>query len=692
MTVERPELIDVFVELYRNYYRDELGKLAQGYPKDKQSLTIEAKDLFRKDPDLLKDWIEHPDQMQEYAEEALGVTELPVDQSLEGASVHLTDTNDYIDRQGVGELTEADLGTYVALECQLSLVSERKPRLKKGGFECRQCGTITEILQPFMDTSEPHECGGCGTQGPFTINEQRSEWVDQRKVKLQAPPEQESDGEILGYCLADMADPEGSNLIEQAGSRVTVFGKLEADMSSLFGRGQNEPVPDEYFIPESFEFGRKQQSEIDVEQHRKTVKEWTDKVDAIDIFKRNIDPSLVVTEQWENALEMATVYLFGAPRIDPPGGDTIRGDLHMLFVSDPGMNKSAFSEKLAELSPMSVKKDSEGMSSSVALTAAATREGFGDDSWTIEPGALPKANGGHLILDEIDKGPDGFLNGIHSPLEGTQTLHVEKAGKETTLSTRCSFLALGNPVDGRLDTKHEPLNEQVDLHPALMSRFDLICAMSDSPDSDVDREVATGVLDSIDESARIEYGDLDLDEAENVSGSVERDVMKAWVKIAREEVQPMMTDSAKETLADFYVDTRQLNGESTDTPPVTARTLPAGWRIAAAYARVEHSETIEQEHAERAVNLSKQIVGDNNLDPETGLFDANRTTETPSTQQERVDAIKTVMSNGEDMTLEEIAEKSNIPKSKIEHRLEKMRQKNPAPVMKPENDTYRWIA
>lgn len=688
---EQQELVDAFAAFYRDYYRDELGELAQKYPKDKQGIKIEAKDLYRKDPSLLDDWISNPDRMQSYAEEALELVEIPVDQSLEGAGVHLTDTNDYIDRKGVGDLRESDLGTYVALQCQLSLVAERKPRLKVAVFDCQQCSVgSVKIPQPFMDTHEPHTCPDCDRKGPFNIDESESEWVDQRKVKLQSPPEMDADGEIIGYCLGDLADPDGTNLLEQAGARVTVFGKLEADMSSLFGRGQNEPVPDEYFIPEAFEFGRQHQDEIDIEEHRSEVADWTSTDSPIEVFKRNIDPSLVVTDNWDAALEMATVYLFGAPRVDPPGADTVRGDLHMLFVSDPGMNKSAFSEKLAELSPKAVKKDSEGMSSSVALTAAATREGFGDDSWTIEPGALPKANNGHLILDEIDKGPDGFLNGIHSPLEGTQTLHVEKAGKETTLSTRCGFLALGNPVEGRLD-EYQPLAEQVDLHPALMSRFDLICGMSDHPDSDVDREVADGVLDSIDESARIDHGDLELAEAENVSGDVPRDVMKAWVKIAREEIHPMMTPEAKERLADFYVDTRQLNGEESDKVAVTARKLPSGWRISAAYARAEHSEKILKRHADRAVNLSKQIIGNQNLDPDTGEFDADRTTEAPSSQKQRIESIKAVLRSDGKQTAGEIAEKTNIELSKVEHRLEKLRNKNPAPLVK-NGDTYRWIA
>lgn len=666
------QLVDQLVDFYRTYYADEIAEFAQAFPKDQQTLFVEWDDLYRWNRDFTTDLREQPDRCHDFLKEALVAYDLPADIDLSGAHVRVTDTRNAMHRLGVGELNKTHLGEYVAVRCQLGQVSERKPRLKEGAFECQRCGTMSYIPQKFSDSQEPHECEGCERQGPYELVSSDSEWVDQRKVQLEAPPEKQSSAEIVGYCLDDMADPPGVNIQEKAGSRVTVIGKLETDYSSLFGRGQNEPVADEYFVPHAFVWGDNLTNEIDKDEHRSDVEAVASQPDAIDIFKRNIDPSLVVTDGWEQALEMATVWLFAAPRIDPPNGNTVRGDIHMLFVSDPGMNKSDFAEKLAELSPKALKKDSEGMSSEVALTAAATQGGFGDDSWSIEPGALPKANKGHLILDEIDKGPDGFLNGIHSPLEGEQMLRVEKAGQEANLPTRCGFLALGNPTKGTFDP-YEDIPEQVDLHAALMSRFDLICTMQDSPDEDTDEAIASGVLDSIDESARLDHGELTQEEADAVTGEVDRDVMKAWVKIARSEINPLLTEEAKDVLREFYVDARQLNGDDNGTPPATARKLVGGIRIAMAFARCELSDTVKERHAERAVNLSRSIIG-KNFDPETGDFDANRTTEQPSSQKERVQAITDCLRD-EAKDVDEIVEITGLAKGTVEHRLEKLKER-----------------
>jgi replicative DNA helicase Mcm len=217
-----------------------------------------------------------------------------------------------------------------------------------------------------------------------------------------------------------------------------------------------------------------------------------------------------------------------------------------------------------------------------------------------------------------------------------------------------------------------------------MSRFDLICTMQDSPDEDTDEEIASGVLDSIDESARLDHGELTSENANHVTGEVPRDVMKAWVKIARSEIQPLLTSEAKAVLKEFYVDARQLNDEESDTPPATARKLVGGIRIAMAFARCELSETVEQRHAERAVNLSRSIIG-KNFDPETGDFDANRTTETPSSQQERVQAITDCLRD-EPKEIDEIVERTGLAQGTVEHRIEKLKERGE--VYSPEMGKY----
>jgi len=684
-------LLDNFNELFRDYYREDIAKLAQSYPKDRQSLYVEAKDVWRYDSALLEDWKNEPAKIRETAEEALPHVDIPIDIDLEGAHVRLTDSNDYLDRLGVGELYAEHETNLIAVRGRVGQVTGARTKLTVAAFECQRCGTITRMPQPDTDFQEPHECQGCERQGPFHVNFNQSERINQQKLKLEEPPHEQTNGsgqEILVYCHNDLIHEGGENgLVDTAGETVTIIGEYLPDETDLQGRGNVTPTYDCYFKAHSIVFDDDRTDEIDVDKHRDEVNQYASRADAIDVFRESIDPGLTITDKWDMATLMATGYAFGAPRIDPEDGDMVRGDLHMLFVSDPGMRKSVFADKLAELLPNSEIRQATGMSSDVGLTAAAQQDEFGDGGWSLSPGALPRANGGHLIIDEIDKGPG--LGGIHDALEGSQELKIDKAGIQATLATRVGFMALGNPTEGRFDP-YEPIAEQIDLDPALMSRFDLIVTMSDEADRDMDTEIATGVLDSVDESARLEYGDMETSEAEAVTPEVPREVMKAWVKIAREEINPLLSEDAKNVLRDYYVDTRQLNDEESDKPPATARTLLGGIRLSMAFARAELSEEVTERHAELAKEVSKAVVAQN-FDPESGEWDADRTTETPSSQQERVEAIEMCLRSDGKLTLDEIADRTGISERKIEHRLEKLRNRNPAPVVR-NGDEYRWIA
>lgn len=680
------EITEKLLTFFERYYREDIGELAQGYPKDKRSLYIEYSDLQQYGPDLADDWISQPELMQEHAEEALRLFDLPVDISLSGAHVRLTDTDQALGRVSVADVSSQHIGQYVALQAQIGKVTGSKSRVDVAAFECQRCGVMTRIPQTFHSFQEPHECQGCERQGPFVLNHTQSEWTDQRKVKISEPPEEQLNGSgqsIEAYCLDDLVDVGGRNgLRDKAGSRVTVLGQIKIDDTDAKSRGNNPPVVDRYMEAHAFVFNEDVEDEVNAEAHRDEVEQYALREDAIDLFKYNIDPSLTVTEDWEKCLEMAAAFIMGAPRLDPPGGNTVRGDLHMLVVSDPGMNKSAFSKKVEEISPRCVRREGPGMSSSVGLTAAAVQDDFGDGGWTLDPGALPRADKGHLIIDEIDKGPDGFMGGIHGALEGDQELKIDKAGIQATLSTRVGLLALGNPDGDSSFDPYEPITEQMSFDDALMSRFDLIVTMQDKSDESQDSEIARDILDSIDETQRIQDGTLSAENAQLVTREVPREIMKAWVILGR-EISPTLTEEAKDVIEEHYVSVRQEDSEG-EKPPITARTVPAGWRIAAAFARVELSDKIEKRHAERAVKASKAVIG-LNLDPDTGMFDRDRTTEQATSQEGRVKMI--VRESQDDIEFGELVDATGLGESVVDNHVEKLKRKGH--MIEPRTDVFR---
>lgn len=84
---------------------------------------------------------------------------------------------------------------------------------------------------------------------------------------------------------------------------------------------------------------------------------------------------------------------------------------------------------------------------------------FSDAQWSIAAGTLVRANGGTAVVDELDKGDTSDLDALHPALE-SQTVHVDKAGKNASLPAETSLLAAGNPTGGHFDPSKELTDDE----------------------------------------------------------------------------------------------------------------------------------------------------------------------------------------------------------------------------------------
>jgi replicative DNA helicase Mcm len=659
-TVEpKQDLTEQFLQFYRDYYREEIGTLAQRWSQEQRSLYIEYGDLFRFERDIAEDYLNKPDQMRQYAEEALYLFDLPADVDLSadgGANVRLTDRGGMLNSISVSDLDSGHIGEFVAITGQIEKVTKVNPNLETAHWLCQRCMTPNPIEQGHTDVQEPHECVGCERQGPFELQAEESDWSDRRKLKLGELPAERTSSRgqhRTVYVQGDLCHYGGENgLADRAGEQATILATVNVDTDSL--TGQNATTESDIWLDaHSVVFEDDDLHDIDIDAHREEFEEFAADDDAADLCAASIAPALLAEgdEEMEAVMEASVAWLFNGYRVDPEGKGTFRGDLHFALIGDPGKGKSTLLAALNDIAPKSVFRSGTGLSK-VGLTAAAVQEEFaGTSEWTLEPGVLPRANGGHCIIDEVDDVVDEKTKAMHDALEGEQMVKVDKAGIEADLPSRTALFASGNPTDGRFD-RYEPIAEQIDLDPALISRMDILLSVQDIPDPDHDSDVADHMLETFDELSRAEIAergyDVDQVEESTAEGPVPKDVLRAWVAYARESVFPVLTEPAKEKLKEFYVEVRDLNGghseDGGDDPiPATPRTLEAGIRLAVAFARVNLSDTVEVEHAERAISLSREVVG-LNYDPESGQFDANRTdTGKPKSQKDRRKALKSII-------------------------------------------------
>ena len=390
------DLTERFIQFYRNYYREEIGQLAQRYPNEQRSLYVSYDDLFQFDRDLAEDFLNKPEQMREYAEEALRLYDLPADVNLGRAHVRIEDLPESVDIRGI-RVHDDHIGKLVSVQGIVRKATDVRPKVTEAAFECQRCGTMTYIPQSDGGFQEPHECQGCERQGPFRVNFDQSEFVDSQKLRIQESPEGLRGGETPQSLDVDIVDDITGEV--SPGDHVTCVGVLHIEQVEQ--GNEKSAIFDLYMDGVSIAIEDEEFEDMDItEADKRDIIELSERDDIYDAMVDSIAPAIYGYEEEKLAM---ILQLFSGVTKHLPDGSRIRGDLHMLLIGDPGTGKSQMISYVENIAPRSVYTSGKG-SSAAGLTAAAVRDDFGDgQQWSLEAGALVLADKGIAAVDELDK-------------------------------------------------------------------------------------------------------------------------------------------------------------------------------------------------------------------------------------------------------------------------------------------------
>jgi replicative DNA helicase Mcm len=335
------ELIDRFEEFYRDYYRNEIGELAQKYPNEQRSLYLDWNDLYRYDPDIADDFVAKPGQMREYAEEALRLYDLPVDVKLGGAHVRVENLSDHT---GIRDIRADHVGNLVAVQGIVRKATDVRPKMQEAAFECQRCGTLTRIPQGGGEFQEPHQCQGCERQGPFKINFDQSEFVDAQKLRVQESPEGLRGGETPQAIDINIEDDITGRVT--AGDHVTATGILHLEQQG--SQQEKSAIFDFYMEGLSVKVEDEQFEEMDIsDEDEKRIVALSDDPEIYDKMVKSMAPSIFGYHTEKLAIIMQ---LFSGVRKSLPDGSRIRGDIHILMIGDPGTGKCLSPDAIVTLS------------------------------------------------------------------------------------------------------------------------------------------------------------------------------------------------------------------------------------------------------------------------------------------------------------------------------------------------------
>lgn len=324
--------------------------------------------------------------------------------------------------------------------------------------------------------------------------------------------------------------------------------------------------------------GVEKEDELDLELEKEEVKEFerkSEEKDMLEYLAPCVAPHLV-GEQYEDIRKAVLLQLFaGEFDMDP------RDTSHILIAGDPSVGKSDILEWVKDVSPTSQFVSGEN-ATTVGLTGGVEeRSEFNSSSWMVSSGAMAKANKGVCCIDELDKLEDKKRESLNNVLSN-QIVSISKI-VNTEIKAEANALMACNPKDGRvIDTV--PVEKQLPFHHTFFPRLDLIYILKDSVRSKEGLKKGGGV---------------DRESKEWIS---------RYVKYARKEYDPVLTEEAEDVLLDCFSELRTYDGNG-DEIRVTHRYKNALERLARSYARLNLRDEMKKRDIKVAFGLVKESLG-----------------------------------------------------------------------------------
>lgn len=556
------------------------------------------------------------------------------------------------------------LDQMVWIEGIVRQASDVRPQVVNARFECPTCGAILSVLQIDRKFNEPSRCS-CGRKGQFKLLSK--EMVDAQRIVIEESPDSLDGGEqpkrMNVFLQEDLVEPR---LEERTtpGSRIRIFGTLKeipvplqtGAISTRFDLAieANNIIP----LEETF-------ADLKIsEEEEKQIRELAADPLIYKKLSKSISPSVYGIDDVKEALMLQ---LFSGIKKRKSDGGQTRGNIHILLVGDPGVAKSVTLKFVSRIAPKG-RYVSGKATTGAGLTAAVVKDEF-LKGWSLEAGAMVLANKGTVCVDEIEKMDEHDRSTMHEAME-QQTVTISKANIHATLRSETSVLAAGNPKLGRFDP-FTPIPQQIDISPALLSRFDVIFILRDIPNKAQDEAIASYVLEE--------------HQQEVIREVVEPELLRKYIAYAQ-KYNPKLTDEAVEEIKNFYV---KLRNQSTNTDkdikpiPITARQLEAIVRLSEACARVRLSETVVSADAKRAIELLQRSLRQVGYDEDTKTFDIDRiATGITSSRRGKIVAVREAIAKlesrlGKLIPLEEIERElgEKVTKIEIEDAISELKKK-----------------
>eukprot|EP00043_Microstomoeca_roanoka_P013036 m.127344 g.127344 ORF g.127344 m.127344 type:complete len:841 (-) comp15655_c3_seq1:57-2579(-) len=578
-------------------------------------VDIDCHDLIDFDEDLYE-------RMVRYPQEVINAFDSVLDAEFERRNARPPDASPQVrpfnlrDTVAMRSLNPEDVDQLVAIRGMVIRVSPVIPDPSEGFFQCTNCSNGVRVGIDRGKILEPSVCNNCQMQKSFRLVHNRCTFADKQMIKLQETPDKVPDGQtpqtVLAFAYDTLVDAvQPGDLIELTGVYRATPLRLNPRQRTVKSVFKTHIDVLHFREKQRYRIGKEDEEEdhmLDpriVEERNRKLVELSKKPDIIDRLVQAVAPNIFGFELVKRGV---LAMLFGGThkKFEQRARGKFRGEINVLLCGDPGTSKSQLLQYAVKLAPRGMYTSGKG-SSAVGLTAYVTKDPE-TKQVVLESGALVLCDGGVCCIDEFDKMPDTTRSILHEVME-QQTVSIAKAGIIASLNARTSILAAANPQESTWN-KRLSIVDNIQLPPTLLSRFDLIYLILDTPDRAKDRLLARHIV-------ALYYKDQDRNADADL---LNRETLAQYISYARKTVRPQLTEDASRDLIQEYVTLRKL-GNQRKMITATPRQLESLIRLAEAHAKMRFSSTVERSDVEMAVTLMKEALQQAATDPVTGLLD-----------------------------------------------------------------------
>lgn len=309
-------------------YRKRLGQLRS---LGQHFVVVDFEDLVGYDSELAKLLVDKPDEYLPYIERS-GWAQLKIEDPEYAEMIKKIRIRfrRLPERYSLRKVGQAQLSKLLLVDGIIVRATPVRPLVTRAAFQCRKCNSFTFVEQSGLVMREPELCGRCRSK-LLDFAEKQSTFINSQELRMQERPEDLPPGQLpraiavkLFEDLVDVARP---------GDRISLTGIVRVQQEIL-SRGTPLRTFDLFLDANFLDISGKETEivEITVEEEAQILEMAKDPW-----VHRKLLSSLAPSIYGYDAIKEAILYLlFGAVRKTLPDGVTIRGDVNVLLIGDPG--------------------------------------------------------------------------------------------------------------------------------------------------------------------------------------------------------------------------------------------------------------------------------------------------------------------------------------------------------------------